>query len=71
MFDQLQITWDDIETNVETLGLNDLSETLAEVKKETIENLLARKPKDEKPFITIVKKFLQPKLPNPKPPQAN
>ena len=65
MFDQLQITWDDIETNVETLGLNDLSEALAEVKKETLEKLLARKPKDEKPFITIVDKILTAKETNP------
>ena len=61
----MQITWDDIETKDETLGLNDLSEALAEVKKEALEKLLVRKPKDEKPFITIVDKILTAKETNP------
>ena len=61
----MQIAWDDIETNVETLGLNDLSEAIAEVKKEALEKPLVRKPKDEKPFITIVDKILTAKETNP------
>ena len=61
----MQIAWDDIEINVETLGFNDLSEAIAEVKKETFEKPLVRKPKDEKLFITIVDKILTAKETNP------
>jgi Eco57I restriction endonuclease. len=40
-------------------------EALAEVKKETVEKLLIKKPRDQKPFITLVDKILLDKEENP------